>query len=79
MIRPAVDLNEYSAPWSAARRALHLIAVGALIWRKGYEYMLLALRRLLETGVRARLSIVGSGNEEQRIRFTIRDLGLEPR
>ena len=61
-----------------ARETLHLIAVGALIWRKGYEYMLLALRRLLETGVRARLSIVGSGNEEQRIRFTIRDLGLEP-
>jgi glycosyltransferase involved in cell wall biosynthesis len=27
--------------------------------------------------VRARLSIVGSGNEEQRIRFTIHDLGLD--
>jgi glycosyltransferase involved in cell wall biosynthesis len=40
--------------------------------------MLLAFRRLLDTGVRARLSIVGSGNEEQRIRFTTHDLGLEP-
>jgi glycosyltransferase involved in cell wall biosynthesis len=39
--------------------------------------MLLAVRRLLDAGARARLSIVGSGNEEQRIRYTIRDLGLE--
>jgi colanic acid/amylovoran biosynthesis glycosyltransferase len=78
VIRPAVDLSEFRPVERRERDVLHLVAVGALIWRKGYEYMLLAFRRLLDTGVRARLSIVGSGNEEQRIRFTTHDLGLEP-
>jgi colanic acid/amylovoran biosynthesis glycosyltransferase len=78
VIRPAVDLSQFRPVDRREREVLHLVAVGAVIWRKGYEYMLLALRRLLDTGIRARLSIVGSGNEEQRIRFTIHDLGLDP-
>jgi colanic acid/amylovoran biosynthesis glycosyltransferase len=77
VIRPAVDLTEFRPVERREREVLHLVAVGALIWRKGYEYMLLALRRLLDAGARARLSIAGSGNEEQRIRFTIHDLGLD--
>lgn len=79
VIRPAVDPDEFSPATRAGEEdgPLRLITVGSLHWRKGLEYLLVALRRALDAGVRARLEIVGDGPERDRLLFTIHDLGLQ--
>lgn len=58
-------------------RAGQLISVGRLHWRKGYADLLLACRLLKEKGLSFNLKIIGSGPEEQKLRFMIRDLALQ--
>jgi colanic acid/amylovoran biosynthesis glycosyltransferase len=53
-----------------------LITTGSLIWRKGYEYLLSAVRLLLDRGIPVQLDIIGDGAERQRVVYTIHDLGL---
>ena len=76
VIRPAVDTREFTPASRDAGPMLHLVAVGALNWRKGYEYALRTLRGVLDRGVAARLSIVGAGDELQRLRCAIDELRL---
>src|SRR5204862_8219023 len=66
---------------------LRIVAVGDLLWVKGHEYALEALRALLDAGVPARLDILGgdpdpgTGEHSQRpkLRNAIHDLGLDGR
>jgi glycosyltransferase involved in cell wall biosynthesis len=76
VIRPAVDTREFTPLARQPGPVLHLVAVGALNWRKGYEYSLRTLRRVLDRGVAARLSIVGAGDEMYRLRYAIDELAL---
>lgn len=77
VILPAVDTAEFGPPTPRRRQSvLRLLAVGALIWTKGYEDMLQALRLLIDRGVAAHLEILGAGHERARVLFTIDDLGL---
>jgi glycosyltransferase involved in cell wall biosynthesis len=76
VIRPAVDTREFTPASHEPGPVLHLLAVGALTWRKGYEYALRTLRRVLDHGVTARLSIVGAGEEVQRLRCAIDEMRL---
>jgi colanic acid/amylovoran biosynthesis glycosyltransferase len=80
LIYPAVDTNEFTIQSRASSDGtLRLLAVGGLIWTKGYEYALLTMRALLDRGIDARLEIIGNGNERQRVLFTANDLGLTDR
>jgi glycosyltransferase involved in cell wall biosynthesis len=58
--------------------AIHLLAVGRLIERKGYEYLIRALP-LLPPELDARITIVGKGQERERLQALSRDLGIESR
>lgn len=79
VIRPAVD-PDYFQPLNESRptgqQTLRIVTAGSLIWRKGYEYMLLALRHLVDRGIPAYLTIIGDGPERQRLLYTIHDLEL---
>ncbi len=55
---------------------LRIITTGSILWRKGYEYALLAVRDLIDRGVATQFNIVGDGPEAQRLLYTIDDLGL---
>ena len=77
VILPAVDVEEFRpAPTRAHAPPLRLLAVGALIWIKGYETMLQMVRQLLDGGLECRLEIIGAGHERARVLYTIDDLGL---
>jgi len=79
VIRPAVDPGFFipnETPASGSGSRLRIAMTGALIWRKGYEYALVGLRRALDLGVSAELVIAGDGPEEQRVQYTIEDLDL---
>lgn len=82
IIRPAVDPEEFRPADRPARErqdsAFRIVTTGSIIWRKGYEYALMALRQLLDRGVEASFHLIGQGDKKDRERllYTIDDLGL---
>jgi glycosyltransferase involved in cell wall biosynthesis len=68
----------FRPPTSRARKdtTLRLVTTGSLVWQKGYEYCLMAIKRLTDLGIRTELHIIGDGPERQRVLFTVEDLGL---
>jgi len=79
VIRPAVDPEFFcpSEKRSDSDSMLVVITTGSLIWRKAYEYALLAIRKLVDMGIAVRFDIIGDGPERQRILYTMDDLGLK--
>jgi colanic acid/amylovoran biosynthesis glycosyltransferase len=81
VIRPAVDPERFRplafAP--AKNGTFSVVTVGTLIWVKGYEWALQAIRRLADKGIDVQFDIIGDGPERQRVLYTIADLGLENR
>jgi glycosyltransferase involved in cell wall biosynthesis len=79
VIRPAVDPDEFRPPTPGDRSPADpfcVVSTGAVIWRKGYEYALSAIRLLVDRGVPVRYDIIGRGDENQRLLYTIHDLDL---
>jgi colanic acid/amylovoran biosynthesis glycosyltransferase len=86
LIRPAVDPDVFRPDPSAARPddVLRVVAIGELIWRKGYDYALQAVRVLVDAGIELRFDILGGEpppggamrSDRPRILYTIHDLGL---
>ncbi|MBP6016365.1 MAG: glycosyltransferase family 4 protein [Candidatus Promineofilum sp.] len=79
IIRPAVDPDVFRPADAKDEDAglFRLITTGSIIWRKGYEYALSAIRQLVDRGVPVRFDIIGNGPEYQRLLYTIRDLELD--
>lgn len=79
VIRPAVDPDFFVPPANdrLPSSEVRVVTTGSLIWRKGYEYALQAIRLLLDRNVPAQFAIIGDGPERQRLYYTIRDLGLQ--
>lgn len=78
VIRPAVDPTFFCPPQEkpALGGTFHIVSTGSLIWRKGYEYALFAVRKLVDAGIPVSYEIIGDGPEKQRVLFTIDDLQL---
>ncbi|MEM6793948.1 MAG: glycosyltransferase family 4 protein, partial [Acidobacteriota bacterium] len=83
VIRPAVDPAEFAPPErrspGGSEGPWRLLSVGTLTWVKGYEDALVAVRGLVERGLDVRYDIVGAGEEQQRLLFTIHDMRLASR
>lgn len=62
-----------------AGRELLLVCVGRLHASKGFDVALEALRRVVEAGVDARLSILGEGPERGALERRADELGVRPR
>ena len=78
IIHPAVDPDVFcpsDAPRAPSDR-LRIVSTGDVIWRKGLEYALTAMRLLVDRGVPVQFNIIGSGRENQRLFYTIQDLQL---
>ncbi|MEZ4517524.1 MAG: glycosyltransferase family 4 protein [Chloroflexota bacterium] len=79
IIRPAVDPDVFtpSTHKAVSEGVFRLVTTGSVIWRKGFEYALMAMDLLRRRGVPAHLEIIGTGDEDQRLLYTINDLGLQ--
>jgi colanic acid/amylovoran biosynthesis glycosyltransferase len=85
LIPPAID-TDFFHPVSSDRveagslgtpdRPIHLLSVGRLEWKKGYEYALAAVRLLMDRGLSVEYRIVGDGAYLEAVAFCIRQLGL---
>jgi colanic acid/amylovoran biosynthesis glycosyltransferase len=77
VIRPAVDTTFFTPGNSLdSYGAIRIVMVGSLIWLKGYEYALMALCKVVQSGLDVGLTIVGEGPDEDRILRTAEDLGI---
>lgn len=79
VISPAVDCSHFDASAHEPSRSgdvLQLVSVGRLHWKKGYEFALQAIRRLLDAGIALEYRIIGSGPFEGAVRTAIADLEL---
>lgn len=54
-----------------------ILAVGRLVWIKGYDYLLAALSRLKQAGIAFRAQIIGDGPLYAALRYSIEDLDLK--
>ena len=55
-----------------------ILAVGRLVWIKGYDYLLASLSRLKQAGIAFRAQIIGDGPLYAPLRHSIEDLDLKP-
>jgi len=78
VIYHGIDRN-YGTDYSAPRKtdAPRIIAIGRLVEKKGFEYLLRACSLLKARGVDVTCTIVGAGPEEDRLRTMIKELRLE--
>lgn len=56
--------------------SLQLVCTADVEWAAGYDYLLLAVRRLLDTGVNVHLTIPLYGPADQQVRYDIADMAL---
>jgi colanic acid/amylovoran biosynthesis glycosyltransferase len=71
------DGREHSQVAGSLSRPLHLLSIGRLVWKKGYEFGLQAVRSLRDQGIECEYRIIGAGEYEQAIRTTCYQLGLQ--
>ncbi len=77
VIRPAVDPAVFSLTTEHYQNGpIRLITIGSLVWNKGYEYLLMAVKLLKDRGIISELHIIGKGAERSRILFTAQDLDI---
>jgi glycosyltransferase involved in cell wall biosynthesis len=78
-ITPAIDITlfERKEPFPVFQPPYQFTTVARLHWKKGLEYTLKALSLLKKKGVLFHYTIIGSGIEEERLRFVAQALGLE--
>jgi len=79
LIRTAVDPQVFRPGPSFPDKngIFRLVTTGSLIWSKGHEWALQAVRMLKQRGVNVQFDIIGDGPERQRVLYTIHDLGLQ--
>jgi colanic acid/amylovoran biosynthesis glycosyltransferase len=77
VIRPAVDPGFFIPPTSRSfTPPLKMVMVGALMWRKGYDYALLGVKQAVDFGFDVVLNIIGDGPDVDRIQYMIDGVNL---
>lgn len=77
VIPPAIATDFFTREQTYSPKPyLQLLTVGRLHWIKGLDYILEALGLLHQKGIAFQYSIIGTGPEEERLRFTAHQLGI---
>lgn len=79
LISPAIDLEFFkrTTHFPSEQRPFRIVSVGRLVWKKGYEYGIQAVKRLVQLGYPLKYIIIGAGDFEQALRYYITELGME--
>ena len=76
-IRPAIEIEKFTmSEISDIHDPVRMLSVGRLVWKKGFEYALNALKLLKERNVNFEYRIIGEGNYRESIIYTIEKLEL---
>ncbi len=79
-ITPAIDVDFFKAdtilPMTDSS-VIQFITVGRLHWKKGIEYTLEAFSILKKQNISFHYTVIGEGNEKEKLMFAVHQLGLE--
>ncbi len=83
LIPPAIDVRKYDQGGrhhepriGTEQRPCRLLSVARFVWKKGHEYLLQAIRLLLDRGLSVELRLIGSGQYFEPIGYLTRVLDL---
>ncbi|MBA3827747.1 MAG: glycosyltransferase family 4 protein [Taibaiella sp.] len=79
-IPPAINVMHFKnrdAKIAIIGKAINIISVSRLVWKKGVEFGLLAFKYFIDKGGEGVYHIVGDGPSAESIKFTIYELGLQ--
>lgn len=77
VISPAINTSFFKTSQShSSGPVLQILTVGRLHWKKGLEYTLEAMAALKELGVDFIYTIIGAGEEIERLKFATHQLGI---
>jgi len=77
-ISPAIDTDLFNCTIDRDSNpdTIFIVSVGRVVWKKGYEFGLLAIKQLVKSGFNVHYTIIGGGDNLQAIEFAIHELGL---
>ena len=78
-ITPAIDTRQFQRKQPLSNRLdppLQILTVARLHWKKGLEYTLEALALLKKAGIDFRYTLIGTGEENERLVFAAHQLGI---
>jgi colanic acid/amylovoran biosynthesis glycosyltransferase len=77
-ITPAIEVSHFIHTRTNyfENKIIRILTVGRLHWKKGHEYILEALSKVKKSGYSIEYTIVGSGEEYERLVFAVYQLGL---
>lgn len=76
--RPALRIDKIIPKQNYESSAVPtIVSVGRLHWKKGFDYLLVALRRIKNSGIPFKAQIIGDGVMRQHLQAAVEDLGLE--
>jgi len=80
-ITPAIDFNKFYADraFHSNHKPVKILSVGRLHWKKGFEYGLGAMAYLKSERIDFKYTIIGAGEELERLKFAAYQLGVEDR
>lgn len=77
-IAPGIPLDLFGGSSSRLPvQRLEIVSVGRWVWKKDYGTALQLMARLKDQGLSFRYRLIGDGPEAQKLRFLVRELGLE--
>lgn len=84
LIPPALDLRLFPEPkpkiavsLGTPQEPLHILSVGRLEWKKGYEHALMAIKLLIDSGVNCEYQTIGDGEYTSPLYFACHQLRLD--
>jgi colanic acid/amylovoran biosynthesis glycosyltransferase len=77
-ITPAIEVSHFIHTRTNyfENTIIRILTVGRLHWKKGHEYILEALSKVKKSGYSVEYTMVGSGEEYERLVFAVYQLGL---
>lgn len=79
VITPAIDVNYFSIDVNSAQKTntkINIVTIARLHWIKGLEYTLEALKILKENDIQFTYTVIGDGDQYERLIFATHQLGL---
>lgn len=79
VIYAGVDIHKYKIFRKkdySINNNITLLTIGGLRWQKGYEYILPAIKKLLENGYKITYKIIGDGEEKEKLKLFTNKLNI---
>lgn len=79
IIYQTLDLSKtiFKKNYGDFNNPIKIVTVGRLHWKKGFEYGLQVIKALKDSETKITYTIIGAGDYEEAIRFTIHDLEIQ--